>query len=75
MTKKTTYKGFEQGLNLVKFGDYKAVVAELYSVLGINNRTSFAAYKRGAIEPKVSQVAAIESVFAKYGVSKQQIWG
>ena len=37
--------GFEKGLNLVKFGDYKAVVAELYTALGINNRTSFAAYK------------------------------
>lgn len=67
--------GFEKGLNLVKFGDYKAVVAELYTALGISNRTSFAAYKRGAIELKVAQATAIEGVFAKYGISKTQIWG
>ena len=37
--------GFLSGLNQVKMGVYKEVVAELYKALGINNRNSFYAYR------------------------------
>ena len=65
--------GFTKGLNQVKMGDYKAVVAELYRALGINNRNSFYAYRDGKIEPKVTQAEAVESVFNRFGITN--IWG
>jgi hypothetical protein len=72
--KKTEKLGFLKGLNQVKMGDYKEVVAELYKALGINNRNSFYAYRDGKIEPKVTQADGIESVFNRYGITKN-IWG
>lgn len=66
--------GFLSGLNQVKMGVYKEVVAELYKALGINNRNSFYAYRDGKIEPKVTQAEAVESVFNRYGIT-ENIWG
>ena len=67
--KRTGRLGFTKGLNQVKMGDYKAVVAELYRALGIN----FYAYRDGKIEPKVTQAEAVESVFNRFGITN--IWG
>lgn len=67
-------KGFARGLAQVKMGDYRHAVADLYQALGINNRTSFAAYRDGKIDPKVTQAEAVEGVFNHYGVTKN-IWG
>lgn len=67
-------KGFARGLAQVKMGDYRQAVEDLYRALGINNRTSFAAYRDGKTEPKMTQAEAVEGVFNRYGVTKN-IWG
>lgn len=78
LTEKTktppTFRGFLRGLNQIKVGDYKRAKGELAEALGINNRTSWAAYLHGQIEPKAGQAAKVTAVFAKYGITKD-IWG
>jgi len=73
-TTNTTFRGFRNGLEQVKMGDYQDCVAELWKALGINNRNSFYCYRDGKQEPKASQAAAVTAVFAKYGVT-ENIWG
>lgn len=76
LTEKTNRQkgcGFRNGLNQVRMGDYKTVVAELYRALGIKNRNSFYAYRDGAIELRVTQAEAVEGVFNRFGIT--DIWG
>jgi hypothetical protein len=53
--------------------DIKQVNKELWNALGIDNRVSFSQYKRGKIEPKASQAAAVEEVFKRYDIT--EVWG
>jgi hypothetical protein len=55
--------------------DIKQARKELYKALGINNSVSFSQYKRGKIEPKAGQAAAVEKVFMKYGINESEVWG
>ena len=72
---KTNYKdGFNAGFMQLRQIDVENATAELWEALGINNRNSFSQYRNGTIEPKASVVAAIETIFEKYGVT-ENIWG
>lgn len=66
--------GFAEGLKQLRMMDYKSAIEDLYDALGIHNRTSFAQYRDGKIEPKTGQAAAVERVFNRYGVTTN-IWG
>ena len=46
---------------------------ELMAAFGIDAYSQFYYRMRGEVEPRKSQIEAIESVFAKYGVT--EIWG
>lgn len=72
--KEKNYRGFKSGILQLKVGDYKEAVEELYKALGINNRTSFVAYRDGRTVPKTTQAEAVESVFNRFGVTNN-IWG
>lgn len=72
--KNKNYRGFKRGIQQLKVGDYKAAIEELYKALGINNRTSFVAYRDGRTIPKATQAEAVESVFNRFGVTAN-IWG
>ncbi len=74
MTKKINSKySFIRGWNKVRQKDVKNIRKDLMDVLGITTNPSFLARRCGRVEPKLSEAAAIEGVFAKYGIT--DIWG
>lgn len=64
---------FKKGYGQVQQKDIKTIRPELMKALNINSRVSWAARLGGRVEPKVSEAEAIETVFAKYGIT--EIWG
>lgn len=64
---------FRKGFDQVPVGIVKKVKAELMSALGVKSYPAWLNRLRGNIEPKVSEVQAIEKVFANYGITN--IWG
>ena len=64
---------FQKGFDQVPHGKVKQVKDELMKSLKISSRPSWLARLRGDVEPKISEVKAIEGVFAKYGI--KDIWG
>ena len=67
-------QGFRAGLAQVRIGDYTEVRKALMTALGVSNRNSLSAYTSGRQEMKITQAAAVERVFHKYGVT-ENIWG
>ncbi len=53
--------------------DTKDVQKRIMDTLGITTRTSWSSRLNGHVEPKVSEVRAIEAIFADYGIT--DIWG
>jgi hypothetical protein len=66
-------KGFNKGLSQVRIKDKAEVVEKIRKAIGVVHRVSFYSYQYGKVEPKASQAAAIEQVFAEYGIT--DIWG
>lgn len=66
---------FKRGYGRVPHGKIPEIRSELMSTLNITSKGSWFNRLNGKIEPKVSEVEAIEAVFAKYGVKKTEIWG
>ncbi|MDR1584975.1 MAG: hypothetical protein LBS07_02210 [Prevotellaceae bacterium] len=66
-------KGFTKGLIQVRIKDKAEVVEKIRKAIGVINRVSFYSYQHGKVEPKASQAAAIEKIFAEYGIT--EIWG
>lgn len=66
---------FKRGLDHVPLGKVKQAKKELMEALNITTRVSWSKRLRGLIEPKVTEAEAIEQVFARYGIKKDQIWG
>lgn len=64
---------FERGWSQVKNGDAATVREKLMMALNLTTRAAFLNRKRGDVEPKMSEIKAIESVFAEYGIT--DIWG
>lgn len=64
---------FELGWSQVRNGDIRAVRKKLMEALNLTTRAAFLNRKRGDVEPKMSEIKAIESVFAEYGIKK--VWG
>lgn len=64
---------FNKGWSQVKNGDMSECRNKLMEVLGIKSRAAFLNRLKGDVEPKVSEVRAIESVFTEYGI--KDIWG
>jgi len=66
---------FIKGWNELKGKDRAAVKKEIMAAFGMTTNAAFCARRRGAVEPRVSEVAAIEEIFAKYGVKAKDVWG
>ena len=64
---------FSKGWSQVRVIDRKAIRFKLMDAMRISSRRQFQARLRGDHEPKVSEYAAIEQVFADYGIS--DVWG
>jgi len=68
-----TEKAFRKGLRELRVREVQEVKAELYAVLGINNRTSFVAYADGRQSLPVEKYMGIERVFRAHGI--EDCWG
>jgi hypothetical protein len=64
---------FQKGWSQVQNKDVRAVKEKIMSALGIKTRVSWYQRLYGNIEPRISEVQAIESIFAEYGII--EIWG
>lgn len=64
---------FSKGWSQVKNGDVPECRNKLMDALGIKTRAAFLNRLKGDVEPKVSEVKAIEEVFARYGI--KEVWG
>lgn len=64
---------FEKGWSQVKNGDILDVREKLMRALNITTRAAFYNRRKGTVEPKFSEIAAIEKVFAEYGI--KNVWG
>lgn len=64
---------FQKGYSQVKKKDLANVKREIMELLGITTRPSWSARLNGRVEPKVSEAAAIEKIFAKHGI--KEVWG
>lgn len=77
-TKKNTKKvvpesSFNKGWSQIPPCHRDKACEMLMKVLNIGTKSQFYARLRGEVEPKKSQVAAIEAVFARFDIS--EIWG
>lgn len=64
---------FNKGWSQVKNGDIPECRNKLMTALNIKTRAAFLNRLKGDVEPKVSEVKAIEDVFAEFGI--KDIWG
>jgi len=64
---------FNKGWSQVKNGDIARCREQLMAALNISSRVAFLNRLKGEVEPKISEVRAIESVFAEYGIT--DVWG
>lgn len=64
---------FNKGWSQVKNGDISECRARLMAALNINTRPAFLNRLKGEVEPKISEVRAIEAIFAEYGIT--DVWG
>lgn len=64
---------FEKGFSQVMNKDVQAVRHEIMDALNVTTRPAFLSRLRGEVEPRVSEAAKIEEVFAKYGI--KDVWG
>ena len=64
---------FNRGWSQIPHCFRKEVRNKLMDVFGIRTVSQFYARLRGEVEPKKSQIAAIEEVFREYNIS--DVWG
>lgn len=64
---------FKKGWGQVTLSAAKACRKDLMDSLGVTTRVAFLNRMKGEVEPKISEVRAIEKVFAKYGI--KDVWG
>jgi hypothetical protein len=64
---------FQKGWGQVQNRDSKAVKAQIMRALNLKTRVGWGDRMWGRIEPRISEVAKIEEIFAEYDI--QDVWG
>lgn len=64
---------FQKGWSQVKNGDLAECRDKLMAALNITTRAAWGKRLKGEVEPKISEVRAVENVFAEYGIT--EVWG
>ncbi|MBV5348903.1 hypothetical protein JZU61_04505 [bacterium] len=64
---------FNRGFNQVSVGNAPLLKEELMKALKIKSRAAWIRRINGQVDPKVSEINSVETVFAKYGI--KQVWG
>ena len=67
----TSYS-FKKGFDQVPVGKAEAVKAELMMALKIESKSAWLRRLNGNVDPRVSEIAAVESVFAAHGI--KNVW-
>ena len=65
---------FRPGMEQLKYADFPKARREIMAALDITSRTAWSQRMRGLVEPKKTEIEAIEAILKKYGVTKN-IWG
>lgn len=66
-------ESFKKAFGQVKQKDAKSVRLEIMDVLGITTNMAFRMRLNGRVEHTRREAAAIEKIFAKYGI--KEVWG
>ncbi len=64
---------FKRGFMQIKQKDIASVKLEIMTLLNITTRASWLRRLNGKVEPKVTEVSAINGVFNRYGIT--DVWG
>ena len=64
---------FKKGFDQVPVGKAEAVKAELMAALKITTKSAWERRITGNVDPRVSEIKAVEAVFATHGI--KQVWG
>lgn len=64
---------FKRGFMQIQQKDITRCKDEIMTVLGITTRATWLNRLNGRVEPKMSEITGIESVFSRYGIT--DIWG
>lgn len=64
---------FQKGWSQVKIGDVAECREKLMKAMNITTRAAWGKRLKGEVEPRISEVKAIEDVFSEYGI--EDVWG
>lgn len=64
---------FLRGWSQVKNCDISRCREDLMHALNVTTRAAFLNRLKGHVEPKMSEITAVEKVFSTYGIS--EVWG
>lgn len=65
---------FNKGMGNLKCKHYQRFRVDFMNMFGITTRAAFCNHLRGVRKHTQAEEIAIESLFAKYGVGKEDIW-
>jgi hypothetical protein len=64
---------FKKGFDQVPYGKAEELKAKLMGALKIKSRAAWLRRLNGNVDPKASEINAVDAVFAEYGITKG--WG
>lgn len=64
---------FEKGWSQLPIGYIEECRNRLMEAFGITTRAAFCKRRNGDVEPRMSQIKAVEDIFADYGI--KDVWG
>ena len=66
---------FEKGYSQLMKKDIRSAKQDLMDCLHIVANNTFYRRLAGDVEPKETEIVAIEKVFKKYGIDNKKVWG
>ncbi len=66
---------FKKGYGMLRVCDIKPFRDKLMERLGMKSLQGFYGRLNGKVEPKASEVAAIEETFEEFGITAENVWG
>ncbi len=64
---------FKRGFMQVAQGDAATVKSEIMTALNIKSRASWLSRLNGKVEPRMTEITAINGIFSRYGI--KDVWG
>ncbi len=64
---------FKKGFDQVPIGKADQVKTEIMQSLNIKSKAAWERRLKGNVDPRLSEIKSVETVFAKHGI--KQVWG